>query len=201
MPRLTYIATLIVALFSLPALAVMPQIGVGAPDFIATDTHGNNISLSALKGNIVVLEWTNHKCPFVVKHYQSGNMQRLQKTATEQGVVWISIISSATGKQGHISAEEANQLTVDRGASPTHVIRDENGQIGHIYSAKTTPHMFVIDAKGTLAYKGAIDDRATADPKDVEDAANYVLAAVKSLNAGTAIRKTKTRPYGCSIKY
>ncbi len=182
-------------------LHASPEVGAAAPAFTAKDSSGKTIDLKALAGKTVVLEWTNDGCPFVQKHYGSGNMQALQKEATDNGIVWISVISSAPGKQGHVDAEEANKLTTDRKANPTSVILDPSGKIGKMYEATATPNMFVIDAKGTLVYKGAIDDKPTANPADIETASNYVKLALKSVAEGKPVEKSVTRPYGCSVKY
>lgn len=172
-----------------------------APDFSGVDSTGALRKLSEFKGKTVVLEWTNHQCPFTGKHYTSGNMQRLQAEATDQGIVWLSIISSAPGQQGYVTAEEANQLTTSRDASPTAVILDPEGEIGRLYSARTTPHMYVIDPQGELRYMGGIDNIPSADPADVTDATNYVQGALTSLGSDLAVDPAVTQPYGCSIKY
>ena len=177
-------------------------IGAPAPEIEATDIHGNAFKLSDHKGKIVILEWTNAECPFVVKHYESGNMQQLQKDARAMGdVEWVMINSSADGKQGHVNAEEAKAILTDKGANPTTKILDPSGQIGHAYGAKTTPHMFVVDADGNIAYMGSIDDDSSANPAKAKTAKNYVMAAVNSLKSGTPIEMASTQPYGCSVKY
>jgi len=176
-------------------------VGAPAPDFSATSTQGAAVSLSGLKGKIVVLEWTNHQCPFVRKYYNKGHMQQLQKTATADGVVWISINSSAAGKEGHVDAARANALTTERAAAPTHVVLDEKGEIGRLYGAKTTPHMFVINPEGALVYMGAIDSKPTPNTDDIASATNYVTAALAALKAGRAVEPAATQPYGCSVKY
>lgn len=188
------------ALFS-GTLAAAPKVGQPAPAFSGVDTSGKTWSLAELKGKPVILEWTNHDCPFVRKHYDAGNMQALQKEATGQGYVWLSVISSAPGKQGHVPPAQADRLTTGRGAAPTAVLLDEAGTIGRTYDARTTPHMYVIDAEGTLRYMGAIDDRATTNPADVPGASNYVRAAMAALAAGGEVPQPVTRPYGCSVKY
>lgn len=172
-----------------------------APDFTAVDSNGKTHSLSQYRGKTVVLEWTNHDCPYVRKHYQSGNMQSLQKAATRDGVVWLSIISSAPGKQGHVSAAKANDLTSKRNATPSAVILDENGDIGRLYGAKTTPHMYIIDPNGTLVYMGGIDSIPSSNQADIDKATNYVRLALQSMSEGKAIADNVTRPYGCSVKY
>ncbi len=178
-----------------------PQIGQPAPEFKAVDSHGKTHNLSDFKGSIVVLEWTNHDCPFVQKHYSSGNMQALQKEATANQVVWLSVISSAPGKQGHVSATEANELTTARNAAPTAVLLDPEGTVGKLYGARTTPHMYVIDKEGILVYMGGIDDIPSADPSDIPKSTNYVRAALKAMNEGKPIEVASSRPYGCSVKY
>ncbi|MEO1474854.1 MAG: redoxin domain-containing protein, partial [Pseudomonadota bacterium] len=164
---------------------------------------GETVSLSDFAGQTVVLEWTNHGCPFVQKHYDETykNMQGLQTAAADDGVVWLSVISSAPGKQGHVSPEEANELTTSRGAAPSAVIIDESGDIGRLYDAKTTPHMYIITGDGTLAYQGAIDSIKSARVSDIPEADNYVTAALDAVAAGEAVETAQTRPYGCSVKY
>jgi len=176
-------------------------VGNPAPDFILTDTTGQSRSLSQWKGKVVVLEWSNHECPFVRKHYGSGNMQRLQATYAKQGVGWLTILSSAPGKQGHVSPDQADALTKDRGAGPTAVLLDPDGTVGRRYGAKTTPHLFIIDANGMLAYAGAIDDRPSTDLADVPGATNYVQRALDELLAGRPVSTRLTTSYGCSVKY
>lgn len=178
-----------------------PEIGAPAPDFSGTDSEGKTWTLDELEGRRVILEWTNHDCPYVQKHYRTGNMQALQREATGDGYVWLSVISSAPGKQGHVAAEQANELTETRDAAPTAVLLDEEGRIGRAYEARTTPHLFVIDEDGTLVYMGGIDDRPTTDPADVAGAGNYVRAAMAELAAGGPVSRSVTRPYGCSVKY
>jgi peroxiredoxin len=189
-----------VLLLALPAAAA-PKVGEPAPDFTATDSRGQSVKLSELRGHIVVLEWTNDQCPFVRKHYESGNMQSLQKQATAAGITWLSVISSAPGKQGHVSGARADELSRARGAAPSRVLIDESGAIGHLYEAKTTPHLFIVDAAGTLAYMGGIDAIASADPDDIPHATQYVKVALAELAAGKPVSQPVTKPYGCSIKY
>jgi peroxiredoxin len=172
-----------------------------APDFTAVDSSGKEHRLSDFRGKTVVLEWTNHDCPYVRKHYDSGNMQALQKSATGKGIVWLSIISSAPGKQGHVSAEEANSLTSSRNAAPTAVLLDESGEVGRLYGAKTTPHMYIIDAGGKLVYMGGIDSIPSTSTDDIARATNYVDVALSALSGGQPIEDAVTRPYGCSVKY
>lgn len=177
------------------------QVGQPAPVFAGTDSKGRVHRLADYRGKTVVLEWTNHDCPYVRKHYGSGNMQQLQRQAAADGVIWLSVISSAPGKQGHVTARQADELTRSRGAAPHAVILDERGEIGRLYAAKTTPHMYIIDARGTLVYMGGIDDRPSADPADIPDARNYVAMALAELKAGKPVSQALTRPYGCSVKY
>lgn len=183
-----------------PVLA-KPEIGKPAPQFSVADTAGKTWSLGDFSGKTLVLEWTNHDCPYVVKHYASGNMQALQNEATGAGAVWLSVISSAPGKQGHVSAAEADVLTKDRGAAPSAVLLDSEGAMGKAYGAQVTPHLYVIDGAGTLVYMGGIDDRPTTDPADIEGATNYVQLALAELAAGKPVSNAVTRPYGCSVKY
>ncbi|MGE5153648.1 MAG: thioredoxin family protein [Bdellovibrio bacteriovorus] len=187
--------------FVIQPAAAKPEVGKPAPAFSVTDTAGKTWSLKDLSGKGMVLEWTNHDCPYVQKHYGSGNMQALQKEAREAGYAWLSVISSAPGKQGHVTPAEADTLTKDRAASPTAVLLDEGGAMGRAYGAQTTPHMYVIDGSGTLVYMGGIDDRATTDPADIEGAKNYVRLALADLAAGKPVANGATRPYGCSVKY
>jgi peroxiredoxin len=176
-------------------------IGKPAPDFSGTDSTGKPVKLGDLKGKTVVLEWTNHDCPYVVKHYSGGNMQALQKEAAAQGVVWLSIISSAPGEQGHVDGKRADDLTAKRGAAPTAVVLDPSGSIGRLYDARTTPHMFVIDRTGVLQYMGGIDDKATSNAADIKTSKNYVRLALASVAKGEKVADAVTRPYGCSVKY
>jgi len=177
------------------------EVDKAAPNFSLQNTAGETVQLSDYKGKYVVLEWTNHLCPYVEKHYGSDNMQSLQRKFTEQGVVWLSIISSAEGKQGHVSAEEADELTTSRKAAPSHVLFDESGDVGKLYGAKTTPHMYIIDPEGSLRYMGGIDSIKSANPADIAKATNYVDVSLESLLAGGEVAKKVTPPYGCSVKY
>lgn len=180
---------------------VAAKVGSAAPDFTLTDTNGKKQSLSAYKGKLVVLEWLNHGCPFVKKHYSSGNMQALQKEYSGKGVIWLSIVSSAEGKQGFQSNAEHNAAMKAASAKPTAILVDSDGKVGHMYGAKTTPHMFVINKKGDLAYAGAIDDKSSADAEDVKSAKNYVRAALDALLKGKVPQVASTQSYGCSVKY
>lgn len=185
---------------ALPAQASV-EVGKPAPDFSGIDSHGKTQTLSQYKGKTVILEWTNHDCPYVRKHYNSGNMQALQKDATAKGIIWLSIISSAPGKQGHVSAQQANELSKSRNAAPTAVILDETSDIGRLYGAKTTPHMYIINPAGDLVYMGGIDNIPTSDEADIAKATNYVKVALQDLADGKPIADNVTRPYGCSVKY
>ena len=183
------------------AAGAAPQIGRPAPDFTATDSKGNSLSLSQFHGKTVVLEWTNADCPYTRKHYASGNMQSLQALAQKNGVVWLSVISSAPGKQGYVNGPAADALTQSRGALPTAVLLDSSGTLGHAYGAKTTPHMFVIDKEGTLQYMGGIDSIPTADVGDIPQAEPYLKEAMLAVAQGSPVAHAATRPYGCSVKY
>lgn len=189
-------------MFALPAIAhATPKIGEAAPDFSVEDINGEAVNLADLKGKYVVLEWNNNKCPFVKKHYDTGNMQKLQKEVTGDDVVWITVVSSAPGKQGFVTAEEAKEIVKTRDAAPTHVVLDPEGTLGKAYDAKTTPHMFVINKDGNLAYAGAIDDNDSMRRSTVETASNYVRLALASLKKGEQPETQQTQPYGCSVKY
>lgn len=185
----------------LNALQAAPTIGQPAPNFTLKDTSGQEHSLSDFKGKVVVLEWINHGCPFVVKHYATNNMQKHQADATEKGVIWLSICSSAPGTQGHMSAEDAAAKSKEVGSKATAYLLDEDGKVGKLYQAKRTPEMFVIDKEGTLVYMGAIDDNSSSDKATVEGAKNYVAAAVEEVIAGKPVSKAQTTAYGCSVKY
>ena len=178
-----------------------PQIGQPAPAFTLTDSTGQSHNLSDFKGKFVVLEWLNHGCPFVVKHYESGNMQKLQKEYTGQDVVWLSIVSSAPGKQGHMTPEETNQAKAEKGSAATAVLIDEDGTVGRLYNAKVTPEMFIINPEGVLVYMGAIDDKKSTDPADVAGAKNYVKQALDEAMSGQPVSESSTTAYGCSVKY
>lgn len=194
------------ALLSIAALLLggnayaAPKVGSPAPAFSATDSAGQAVTLADYRGRFVVLEWTNDGCPFVQKHYQ-GNMQALQKEATAQGAAWLSVISSAPGKQGHVSGAEADALTRQRGAAPSKVLLDPSGTLGRLYAAKTTPHLFIVDPHGTLIYAGGIDSIASADVDDIARAKPYVKIALAEAMAGRPVSEPVTPPYGCSVKY
>jgi peroxiredoxin len=191
---------LTLAAFAAVALAA-PEVGQPAPEFTLTDSTGTAHRLSDFKGKTVVLEWLNHGCPFVRKQYDSGNMQKLQKKYTGEGVVWLSIVSSASGKQGHMTADDTNKTKAEKGAAPSAILLDEDGTVGQLYAAKVTPELFIIDPKGTLVYAGGIDDKKSTDPADIATSKNYVAAALDELLAGKPVSQAKTEAYGCSVKY
>ena len=178
-----------------------PKVGSPAPALSAVDTKGKTWNLAELKGKRIILEWTNDQCPYVIKHYGSGNMQALQTEYTGKGVVWLSVSSSAAGKQGNHTAEEWKQINEKHGSKATAVLLDGEGTVGKLYGAKTTPHMYVINPEGTLIYQGAIDDKPSADAKDIPGAKNYVKAALDEAMAGKPVTTGQTKPYGCSVKY
>lgn len=183
-----------------PAQAAV-EIGKPAPDFTATDSNGKSHKLSDFAGKTVVLEWNNPECPYVVKQYDSGNMQSLQEKYTKQNVIWLTINSGAEGKQGALDAAGANEYVAKEKSHQTAYLLDSDGTIGKTYDAKVTPHMLVIDDKGTLVYDGAIDDNDSAKPEDALTAKNYVSAALDAVLAGNALETSKTKPYGCGVKY
>lgn len=190
--------TALLVLISVQALAV--EIGATAPDFTLNGTK-DNVSLSDYKGKIVVLEWLNHGCPFIRKHYDSKNMQNLQKKYTAKDVVWLSIVSSAPGKQGHVNKEGAEKDMKENNSKATHVLLDPTGKVGKLYEAKTTPHMYIINQKGELVYQGAIDNRPDADKDSIASAQNYVAEALDQLLSNQKIKIAKTKAYGCQVKY
>ena len=191
----------VVTLALAASVQASPQLGKPAPDFSLNDLSGKNHDLSDLKGKFVVLEWVNFGCPFVRKHYGSENMQRLQKEFIEKGVVWLSICSSAPGKQGNETPETAKTGLSRFGSAASAYLVDQDGKVGRLYGAKTTPDMFVINPEGILIYAGAIDDKPTPDPSTVSGANNYVEAALKEAESGKAVSVPSTKPYGCSVKY
>ena len=197
------IAALIVGLVGIlgVAAAAAPQIGQVAPDFSAQDSKGDSLRLSQYRGKTVVLEWTNADCPYTRKHYTSGNMQSVQSLAQQKGIVWLTIVSSAPGKQGYVDGPAADALTESRHAAPTAVLLDPSGALARMYNAKTTPHMFVIDKNGALQYMGGIDSIATADVDDIAHAEPYLKEAMLAVAQGGKPPHAVTRPYGCSIKY
>ena len=178
-----------------------PVVGQAAPAFNAVDTYGKQHALSQYRGKWVVLEWLNHQCPYVRKHYDNNVMQALQKKYVDQGVVWLSVVSSAPGNQGHFPNDKANALTKEKGASPTAVLIDESGTVGHTYHARTTPHMFVINPQGTLVYMGGIDDKPTARAADLQGARPHVDIALQEAMAGKPVTVATSKPYGCNVKY
>jgi alkyl hydroperoxide reductase subunit AhpC len=188
------------ALFSAPARAQV-TVGEAAPDFTLTDVNGQTHTLAQHRGNFTVLEWVNHECPFVVKHYDSGNMPDLQKNYTGKGVVWLSICSSAEGKEGHLSAEEWKKTLVDKKSAATATLIDADGKVGKRYGAKTTPQMFIIDPAGVLVYQGAIDNKPSTDPANIPGSKNYVSTALDEAMAGKPVSEPSTKSYGCSVKY
>lgn len=185
--------------------ASAPKVGEPAPAFTAVDTRGTSHSLDAYRGQWVVLEWVNHECPYTKKHYKSvdgrpGNTQAMQRDYAKR-VVWLSVVSSAPGKQGFTTAKEADQLTQEKGAAPAAVIRDTTGTLGRLYGARNTPQYAIIDTQGVLRYAGAIDDKPSSSVKDIAGATNYVRAALDAGLAGNPIAVAQTQPYGCDVKY
>jgi peroxiredoxin len=194
------LAALSTSLAAGPARA-QAVVGRPAPAFTLPDSSGQSHSLADYKGKLVVLEWFNPECPFVGKHYGSGHMQGLQKEWTAKGVVWLTIDSSAPGKQGYVDAARARSLAKERGLLSTALLLDPEGKVGRAYAAKTTPHMFVIDKAGTVAYAGGIDDKPSTDQADLATARNFVAAALGELAAGRRVTVASSQPYGCSVKY
>ena len=195
-----WLAALGLAVLPLVAHAA-PRIGAAAPDFVGKDSNGQTVRLGDLKGKIVVLEWTNDGCPYVGKWYRSGAMQDLQREAAKLGVVWLSIVSSAPGEQGYVDAVKANADTKERNADPAHVLLDPQGALGRLYSAQTTPHIFVIRPDGALAYMGGADSIASTRIEDMQKAEPYAREALEAVAAGKPAPHPVTRPYGCSVKY
>jgi len=194
-----WVVTLVVTALSMVALAA--RVGEPAPNFTATDSNGKAHTLSSYRGKFVVLEWHNQGCPYTKKHYDSGNMERLQKEWTQKGVVWFTVISSAPGTQGYVTAEQENDYMRRMNAAPTAALLDPTGDLGHLYGAKTTPHMFIINPDGVLIYDGAIDDKSTPDQADIPSSTNYVSLALSEAMSGKAVSTPTSRPYGCSVKY
>ena len=195
--------TAVASVFFLVAGAAQAAAKVGepAPAFTLPGSDGAPHALADYKGKYVVLEWTNHECPFVKKHYSSGNMQSTQKELTGKGAVWLSVISSAPGKQGHVDAAGASTLTKSRGAAPTAVLLDPSGDVGHKYEAKTTPHMYIVGPDGKLIYMGGIDSIPSSDAGDIAQATPYVKVALAEAMGGKPVTHATTKPYGCSVKY
>jgi peroxiredoxin len=178
-----------------------PAVGSAAPDFSVSDSKGKTQSVSQYKGKYVVLEWFNPECPFVKKHYGGGNMQKLQQEFTGKGVVWLSVDSSAPGKEGNLTPEQGEKKIAELKAHSTALVLDPDGKVGQAYGAKNTPHMFVINPEGKIIYEGAIDSKATPNPADIPGATNYVKTALDEALAGKPITTPSSRPYGCSVKY
>ncbi len=195
------ISTLLTLIACAAVSVAAPEVGKPAPEFTLTDSNGKSHNLSDFKGKVVVLEWLNHGCPFVQKHYDGGNMQGLQKKYAGEGVVWLSIVSSAPGKQGHMSPEETNKTKAEKNSAATAVLLDEDGKVGRLYNAKVTPELFVINKEGVLVYAGAIDDKKSTDAADVAGAKNHVAAALDETLAGKPVSVPTTTAYGCSVKY
>lgn len=189
------------ALMMTGAVAAAPVVGQPAPDFSLTDLNGQIHRLSDYRGKVVVLEWTNPECPFVRKHYDSGNLPSLQKAARADGVVWLAINSGHPGAQGDFEPAQVRAWLDAKGAAPTAYFRDRDGKVGHLYDARATPHLFVITADGTLVYQGGIDSIPSAKISDLPRATNYVRAALASVKAGEPVAVPTSRPYGCSVKY
>ncbi|OAI03834.1 alkyl hydroperoxide reductase [Methylomonas methanica] len=199
--RLFGLMTLSLMLLMPPPAKAEPVVGQPAPAFSAAAAEGGTLNLAALRGKTVILEWTNADCPFVQKHYQSGNIPNLQKQAQSQNIVWLQVISSAPGKQGFVDAATAKKLNQERNSAPANTLFDPDGSVGKLYGATNTPQLFIIDPKGVLLYKGGIDSIASADQADIATAENYISSALKELAAGKAISKAVTKPYGCTVKY
>lgn len=199
--RYVWSAVVVLGLLTPLSRALAARVGERAPDFTATDSNGKVHKLSEYQGKFVVLEWSNRGCPYTQKHYNSGNMQRLQQRWTGRGVIWLTVISSAPGKQGYVTASEENAYLKQVNAAPTAVLLDPTGAVGHLYEAKTTPQLFIINPQGTLIYNGAIDDRPTTDEADVKGAKNYLTAALEEATSGKPVSSPTSRPYGCSVKY
>jgi peroxiredoxin len=184
-----------------PTASAEAVVGQPAPAFTLTDSHGKSHSLASFAGKVVVLEWWNPECPFVQKHYGSGNMPKLQKEWTAKGVVWLTVSSSGPGKQGFVDGAKANALMKEKAGASTAVLLDHDGKVGRAYGAKTTPHMFVVDAKGKVVYAGGIDDKPSTDVADVATAQNHVSAALAEVLAGRPVSVASSAPYGCGVKY
>jgi len=192
---------LLIGLAPLTAQAQQAEVNQSAPDFTLTAADGETHSLSDFEGKYVVLEWLNYGCPFVQKHYQSGNMQQMQKDYREKGVVWLSIVSSAEGEQGHYPPQEMMEQKKKHDSEMTAILMDTSGEVGKMYGAQVTPHMYVINPEGQLVYKGGIDDKPTTDTADIEGATNYVQMALDQAMSGEEVAVQTARPYGCSVKY
>lgn len=203
MRKLTIIAIMFAAIFTaqLTAKNTKAEIGKEAPNFTLTSAEGNSHSLADFKGKYVVLEWVNFDCPFVKKHYGSKNMQTLQKEMTSKDVVWLSICSSAEGKQGHFKGKELLDRIASEGSNATAYLIDQDGSVGKMYGAKTTPHCYVVSPEGNLIYAGAIDDKASADAEDIKTSKNLVKSCIDEAMSGSEITISTSKPYGCGVKY
>ena len=199
--KLKSILILTTLMISSAFAADSPSVGNSAPDFSATDAKGKSHSLSQYKGKYVVLEWFNADCPFVKKHYGPGNMQKLQQEATGKGAVWLTVNSSASGMEGHLSPETANKTWSDLKMNSTALLLDSDGKVGKAYGAKNTPHMFIINPEGKLIYQGAIDSKASPKAEDIPSSTNYVKVALDESMSGKPVSNASTKPYGCSVKY
>lgn len=197
--------TILIGLSSIVAAGVFaadsPAVGAKAPDFSLSDTSGKKHQLSDFKGKYVVLEWFNPECPFVKKHYGSDNMQKLQQQFTDKGVVWLTIDSSAPGKEGYLTAEQGNSTMKSWKTHMTALLMDPDGKAGRAYGAKNTPHMFIVNPEGKLVYQGAIDSKPSPNPNDIPQSTNYVKVALEESMAGKPVSNPSTKPYGCSVKY
>lgn len=200
MTRMIPIAAIVAFALAAPGAAERPN-GQAATDFKLTDASGKAVQLSDYRGKTVVLEWNNPGCPFVQRHYDSGNMQKTQGLARAGGAVWLTVNSSAPGKQGHLDAAGARKFVADKKAAPTHYLLDPKGVVGKGYAAKTTPHIYIIDGSGVLRYQGAIDDKPAARVEEMPAARNHALAALSEIKAGKPVSVARTQPYGCSVKY
>jgi peroxiredoxin len=206
MKKITLLSVMLIASMALLNMTTETDragvvVGERAPGFSVVDAYGNTHSLSDFKGKFVILEWLNHDCPFVRKHYDGNNMQQLQKKYTAQGAVWLSVISSAPGKQGYLEPEAARNITKEKNASPTAVLLDADGTMGRAYGARVTPHMFIINPDGILEYNGAIDDRPTPRASDLQGARNYLAEAMDALSSGGKVEVRTFTPYGCAVRY
>ena len=197
MKTIVFWTTLLLAALQVQAL----DVGKKAPNFTLKGSDGKEHKLEDYRGKLVVLEWFNNDCPFVKKHYESGNMQSLQQRFTEQGVVWLSVISSASGKQGYVDYKEAEALKQRNTSHQTAILLDSEGSVGKSYEAKTTPHMYLISKSGGLLYQGAVDDKPSTDTEDIKNAHNYIAEALEASMSGKAVKIAQTKPYGCSVKY
>jgi peroxiredoxin len=202
MKRTTFSSIIVAAaLLAAPLVLLATKVGDSAPNFSATGSDGKTYRLSDYRGRFVVLEWHNNGCPYTRKHYDSGNMQRLQKEWTEKGVAWFTVISSAPGTQGYLTADQESAYKQKMQAVPTAILLDSGGEVGHLYDAKTTPQMVVINPQGTIIYDGAIDDHPTSDSGDIPQSKNYVDLALREATSGKPVSTPTSRPYGCSVKY